>query len=102
MNRTEQQNKYYFKCIVLPLGKFLGYHKFEMHEILKDMFIYDTSKELTKEEFTLYCNEIRYWAMSEFSFDIEEPFEPKPFTEETIDEIIGECPKPVKWNFKKK
>ncbi len=73
MNRTEQQNKYYFKCIVLPLGKYLGYHKFEMHAILKDMFIADTSKELTKEEFTNYCNEIRGWAMSEFSFDIEEP-----------------------------
>ncbi len=73
MLRTEQQNKYYFKCIVLPLGKFLGYHKFEMHEILKNMFIADTSKELTKEEFTTYCNEIRGWAMSEFNFDIEEP-----------------------------
>ena len=44
-----------------------------MHEILKNMFIYDTSKELTKEEFTTYCNEIRGWAMSEFNFDIEEP-----------------------------
>ena len=73
MLRTEQQNKYYFKCIVLPLGKFLGYHKFEMHEILKNMFIADTSKELTKEEFTTYCNVIRGWAMSEFNFDIEEP-----------------------------
>ena len=73
MNRTEQQNKYYFKCIVLPLGKYLGYHKFEMHEILKDMFIADTSKELTKEEFNLYCQEIRMWAMSEFNFVLEEP-----------------------------
>ena len=44
-----------------------------MHAILKDMFIADTSKELTKEQFTEYCNEIRGWAMSEFSFDIEEP-----------------------------
>ena len=58
MNRTEQQNKYYFKCIVLPLGKYLGYHKFEMHEILKNMFIADTSKELTKEEFTKAKNKI--------------------------------------------
>ena len=73
MNRSEQQNKYYFKCIVIPLGAYLGYHKFEMHAILKELFIYDTSKELTKEEFTLYCNEIRGWAMSEFNFDIEEP-----------------------------
>ena len=73
MSRTQAQNKYYFKCIVLPLGKYLGYHKFEMHEVLKTMFIADTSKELTKEEFTLYCNEIIGWAMSEFNFDIEAP-----------------------------
>jgi len=73
MNRTEQQNKYYFKCIVLPLGKYLGYHKFEMHEALKAMFIADTSKELTKEEFNLYCQEVRMWAMSEFNFVLEEP-----------------------------
>ncbi len=73
MNRTEQQNKYYFKCIVLPLGKYLGYHKFEMHEILKSMFIPDTSKELNKEEFNDYCEQIRVWSMSEFNFVLEEP-----------------------------
>ena len=73
MNRTEQQNKYYFKCIVLPLGKYLGYHKFEMHEILKDLFIADTSKELTKEEFNLYCEQIRVWSIQEFNFTLEEP-----------------------------
>ena len=73
MNRTEQQNKYYFKCIVLPLGKYLGYHKFEMHEILKDLFIADTSKELTKEEFNLYCEKIRVWSIQEFNFTLEEP-----------------------------
>ena len=71
--RTEAQNKYYFKCIVLVLGRELGMYKYEMHEELKRLFITDTSKELTKEEFTLYCNEIRGWAMSEFNFDIEEP-----------------------------
>jgi len=54
MNRTQAQNKYYFKCIVLPLGKYLGYHKFEMHEILKDMFIPDTSKELDTNELKIY------------------------------------------------
>ena len=73
MSRTEQQNKYYFKCIVLPLGKYLGYHKFEMHEILKNMFIADTSKELTTDEFKDYCEQIRIWSMSEFNFTLEEP-----------------------------
>tara|TARA_B110000211_G_scaffold200753_1_gene231926 strand:- start:238 stop:474 length:237 start_codon:yes stop_codon:yes gene_type:complete len=73
MNRTPAQNKYYFKCIVLPLGKFLGYHKFEMHEALKSMFIADTSKELDTNEFKDYCEQIRVWSMSEFNFVLEEP-----------------------------
>ena len=73
MNRTEQQNKYYFKCIVLPLGKYLGYHKFEMHEALKAMFIADTSKELTTDEFKDYCEQIRVWSIQEFNFVLEEP-----------------------------
>ena len=73
MNRTEQQNKYYFKCIVLPLGKYLGYHKYEMHNELKRMFIPDTSKELTTDEFNDYCEQVRVWAMSEFNFVLEEP-----------------------------
>ena len=50
MNRTHAQNKYYFKCIVIPLGKYLGYHKFEMHEILKDLFIENTSKEMNTKD----------------------------------------------------
>jgi len=73
MQRTEQQNKYYFKCIVIPLGKHLGYHKYEMHEILKDMFIADTSKELNTVDFKDYCEQIRVWAMSEFNFVLEDP-----------------------------
>jgi hypothetical protein len=73
MKRTEQQNKYYFKCIVIPLGQELGYHKFEMHAILKDMFITNTSKELTKDEFTLYCKQICIWALSDLGILLEEP-----------------------------
>ena len=73
MNRTHAQNKYYFKCIVIPLGKHLGYHKYEMHEILKNMFIADTSKELNTSEFKDYCEQIRVWSMTEFNFVLEEP-----------------------------
>ena len=44
-----------------------------MHEILKNMFIADTSKELNTSEFKDYCEQIRVWAMSEFNFVLEEP-----------------------------
>tara|TARA_R110000744_G_scaffold86348_1_gene168713 strand:- start:9763 stop:10020 length:258 start_codon:yes stop_codon:yes gene_type:complete len=73
--RTDQQNKYYFKCIVLILGEFLGYHKFEMHEILKDKFIEDKSKELSQAEFQQYCEQIRIWSMQELSVKLPLPNE---------------------------
>jgi len=73
MNRTEAQNKYYFKCIVLELCKHTGYHKYEMHEILKDMFIPDTTRELTTEEFNMYCEQIRIWSQQELGVFLEEP-----------------------------
>ena len=44
-----------------------------MHEILKNMFIADTSKELNTIEFKDYCEQIRVWSMSEFNFVLEEP-----------------------------
>ena len=44
-----------------------------MHNELKRMFIPDTSKELTTDEFNDYCEQIRVWAMSEFNFVLEEP-----------------------------
>ena len=39
---------------------------------LVDVEVKDKS-ELTKEEFNLYCQEVRTWAMSEFNFVLEEP-----------------------------
>ena len=73
--RTEAQNKYYFKCIVLVLGKELGYHmyKYEMHEELKRLFITDTTKELNKQEFNEYCEQIRIWSQTELGIILEEP-----------------------------
>ena len=71
--RTEAQNKYYFKCIVIPLGMHLGYHKYEIHEELKRLFITDTSKELTKEEFNQYCEQIRIWSQTELGIILEPP-----------------------------
>ena len=71
--RTNLQNNYYFKCIVLPLCEFTGYHKYEMHEILKELFITNTSKELTKKEFNEYCEQIRIWSQTELGVVLEEP-----------------------------
>ena len=77
MNRTHAQNKYYFKCIVIPLGKHLGYQKYEMHEILKERFIIKTTKELDKQEFNQYCEEIRAWAAVDLGLHLPAPNEYK-------------------------
>ena len=75
--RSERQNKYYWKCIVQPIGEFTGYHKFEMHEILKERFIIKTTKELDKQEFNQYCEEIRAWAAVELGLHLPAPNEYK-------------------------
>ena len=75
MLRTERQNKYYWKCIVLVLGDELGYYKFEMHEILKEHFIVETSKELSRKEFNNYCEQIRIWAQQELGIRLMTPNE---------------------------
>jgi hypothetical protein len=77
MVRSERQNKYYFKCIVLPIAKYCGYHKFEMHEILKQRFIIEKSKELDKKEFNDYCEQIRIWAFTELGVNLPLPNECK-------------------------
>ena len=75
MLRSERQNRYYWKCIVKPLCDFTGYHKFEMHEILKSMFILTTTKELDKKEFQQYCEEIRAWASVDLGVHLQAPNE---------------------------
>ena len=75
MLRTERQNKYYWKCIVLVLGDELGYYKFEMHEILKERFIVETSKELSRKEFNNNCEQIRIWAQQELGIRLMTPNE---------------------------
>ena len=75
MVRSERQNKYYWKCIVKPLSDFTGYHKFELHEQLKEMFILSTTKELDKKDFNQYCEEIRAWAATDLGVHLPAPNE---------------------------
>ena len=75
MIRSERQNRYYWKCIVKPLCDFTGYHKWEMHEQLKNMFLLNTTKELDKQEFNQYCEEIRAWAAIDLGVHLKAPNE---------------------------
>jgi hypothetical protein len=60
---------------VLLLGNELGYHKYEMHEILKNKFAPAKSRELNIQEFDNYCETIRCWAIQELGVKIPMPNE---------------------------
>tara|TARA_B100001094_G_C18060399_1_gene734755 strand:- start:158 stop:298 length:141 start_codon:yes stop_codon:yes gene_type:complete len=46
-----------------------------MHEILKERFMYNTSKELDTIEFNNICEQIRIWAQSELGIYLKAPNE---------------------------
>ena len=75
ITRSRKQNRYYFKCIVLLLGNELGYHKYEMHELLTNRFIAERSKELNTKEFNQYCEQIRIWSLQDLGIRIPLPNE---------------------------
>tara|TARA_R110000744_G_scaffold378850_1_gene495645 strand:+ start:24780 stop:25016 length:237 start_codon:yes stop_codon:yes gene_type:complete len=73
--RSEQQNKYYWRWVVLLLGNELGYPKNEMHAVLKHRFLSDSTKELDRDEFNNYLETIRCWAIQELNIKIPLPNE---------------------------
>ena len=60
---------------VKPLCDFTGYHKFEMHENLKTLFLISTTKELDKQEFQQFCEEVRSWASVDLGVKLQAPNE---------------------------
>jgi len=46
-----------------------------MHEQLKNMFLLNTTKELDKQDFNQYCEEIRAWASIDFDVHLKAPNE---------------------------
>tara|TARA_B100000902_G_scaffold388593_1_gene434476 strand:- start:704 stop:1045 length:342 start_codon:yes stop_codon:yes gene_type:complete len=49
--RSSEQNGYY-RTIIRQLGNHLGYNEDEMHEVIKIKFEIESTKNLTKEEFS--------------------------------------------------
>tara|TARA_R110002096_G_scaffold136556_8_gene289311 strand:+ start:4181 stop:4540 length:360 start_codon:yes stop_codon:yes gene_type:complete len=59
-NRTQKQNNYYRK-IIREMAKrhpFDGYHADELHEAMKQRFEIASTKDLNKEEFSLYIDKV--------------------------------------------
>jgi len=77
-NRSNQQNKYYWKVVVRLIGEHLGYSDNEMHEVLKHEFLRQDGKvisttDLTTQEFEEYMENVKRWAVSEFQVYIPDP-----------------------------
>jgi hypothetical protein len=87
--RSNNENRYYWKCIVTPLAEEFGYDRDEMHEILKHKFLAEasvlpngemifyagSSAELEVADFEAYCENIRRWALVEFNIKLRLPNE---------------------------
>jgi hypothetical protein len=89
-SRSQAQNKYYWGVIVPTLASEFGYFKDEMHELLRkkflgytkenpisgevEMFAMSTTK-LNTAEMEVYLENIRTWALSEFSVYLPLPNE---------------------------
>ena len=60
--RSPQQNAYY-RVLVRILSKEIGYTEQEMHETIKDKYEIESTKQLSKEEFTELLEQIKRWAV---------------------------------------
>lgn len=86
--RSLNQNRYYWGVVVKILGDEFGYLPDEMHEILRSKFLrrwsqgkvgtfaYSTSTaNLDTNAFEQYLEQIRIWAVTEFSITVPLPNE---------------------------
>jgi hypothetical protein len=94
--RTNQQNKWYWSCIVDPFYDFLAAQDYDVtkpndaHEILAEKFLRvpivvdqetqeavgwrtRSTKELTTVEFSEYCERCRAWLADFFHIDTQDP-----------------------------
>ena len=60
--RSPQQNAYY-RVLVRILSKEIGYTEAEMHDTIKEKYDIESTKQLSKEEFTELLEQIKRWAV---------------------------------------
>ena len=90
--RSNNQNKYYWKCIIQPLANELGYLTDEMHETLKVKFNSEfqmlqmndkttgiqkvrSTTQMSTKGFAMYLERIRVWAMIDLGLRLQAPNE---------------------------
>lgn len=90
--RSNNQNRYYWKCIVQELANSLGYFPNEMHDILRSKFLSEwemleinnkkiginkikSSTDLNTKAFEIYADQIRIWALTDLGIRLMMPNE---------------------------
>ncbi len=87
--RSNNQNRYYWSCIIQPISDYTGYTPDEVHEILLDKFadkkevkikdethlIPMRSHKMKTDSFEKYVEQIRVWASTELGLRIALPNE---------------------------
>jgi len=81
--RSNQQNKWYWGCILQLISEHTGEEPENLHEALKAHFapkkvvgnivVPSSSRYLDTIEFGEYCEKVRRWAAEELSIDIPDP-----------------------------
>jgi hypothetical protein len=91
-NRSGQQNKWYWSCLVAAISEYTGFTPEETHAVLKARFlpkalavadrngvvvgeyvIGGTTTSLTTKEMAEYCERVRQFAAEELAIDIPDP-----------------------------
>ena len=90
--RSNNQNSYYWKCIVQELANSCGYFPNEMHDILRTKFLSEwemlevnekkigvnkigSTTDLDTKAFEVYAEQIRVWALTELGIRLLIPNE---------------------------
>ena len=69
--RSAQQNAYY-RTIIRQIGNHLGYNEDEMHDVIKQKFEIQSTKDLTKEDFSELLDRIIRFSAN-LGFAIQDP-----------------------------
>ena len=74
VTRSAAENRYYFGVVIKMIANETGYSDFEVHQQLKAMFCIETTV-MSIENFEIYCEKIRIWALSFLNLRIPLPKE---------------------------
>ena len=69
--RSGEQNGYY-RTVIRQLGNHLGYNEDEMHEVVKTKFQIESTKDLTKDEFSDFLDRIIRFSAT-LGFAVKDP-----------------------------